>query len=268
VPSNEHDNQSARTSKSFGKLLTNPGRRKQLAHIFSALFYDSHVRPLVNYTMYLDSLAPGAEPMSKFAYRNSCIREAWENAPSDIQQHVMEYKGLSEMSLEELEEMDGDDDKENGKRSASTRSNGIVHSREYIAAGDKLSATGPGMSSMKDAVTSPTIQGYASNEDHTPGGTTSQGTVGSASEAGAPAKETVLGGEEAVGGDEISCNKGTAEEEPGNDIKKLNVLTKGNQAASMFKSAIRETIQMKKTASREKCVFFLRICYHFSLKLL
>lgn len=64
--------------------------------------------------MYLASLAPGTEPMSSFAYRNSCTHDAWENAPPDIRQKVANYKNLSEMSLEELENMEIDDDEENG----------------------------------------------------------------------------------------------------------------------------------------------------------
>ena len=98
------------------KLLTKPDRRKQPAHIFSALFYETHVKPSVNYSAYLASLAPGAKPMPEFAYRNSCILEAWKNTSSDIHKQVMDYKKLSEMSVEELEEA-LDDDEENGKQS-------------------------------------------------------------------------------------------------------------------------------------------------------
>lgn len=39
------------------------------------------------------------------------------------------------------------------------------------------------------------------------------------------------------------------------------VLTKENQATAMFKSAIRETLQMKRMDGREKCVFYPSTCY-------
>ena len=108
--------------KGVEKLLTNTGRRKQLHHIFSALFYDTHVKPLVNYSTYLTSLAPGTEPKTEFAYRNSCTHEAWDNAPPDIHQQVMKYKGLTDMSLEELEGLEIDDkEEEDGKRNASSQ---------------------------------------------------------------------------------------------------------------------------------------------------
>jgi len=108
--------------KGVEKLLTNTGRRKQLHHVFSALFYDTHVKPLVNYNAYLTSLAPGTEPKTEFAYRNSCIHEAWDNAPPEIRRQVTEYKGLTDMSLEELEGLEIDDKEEDGKRNASSQS--------------------------------------------------------------------------------------------------------------------------------------------------
>ena len=114
------------------RLLTKPDRRKQAAHIFSALFYETHVKPSVDYSAYLASLAPGANPMPEFAYRNSCTLKAWRNAPPDIHKQVMEYKKLSEMSLEELEDVLNDDE-ENGKQSLIARSTGIPHSHDIIA---------------------------------------------------------------------------------------------------------------------------------------
>lgn len=54
--------------------------------------------------------------MPEFAYRNHCILEAWKNTPPDIHKQVMDYKKLSEMSVEELEEA-LDDGEENGKQS-------------------------------------------------------------------------------------------------------------------------------------------------------
>src|ERR1019366_7513773 len=102
VPSQQSPYAPRPVGKSVEKLLTDTGRRKRLEHVFSALFYDTHVKPRVDYPKYLASLAPGTEPMSNFAYRNSCTRDAWENAPPDIRQKVEAYKNLSEMSLEEL----------------------------------------------------------------------------------------------------------------------------------------------------------------------
>ena len=52
--------------------------------------------------------------MTAFAHRNSCMHEAWKNASPEIHQHVMEYKNLSEMSIEQLEGMEIVD-KENRK---------------------------------------------------------------------------------------------------------------------------------------------------------
>ena len=43
------------------------------------------------------------------------MHEAWKNASPEVQQHVMEYKKLDEMSIEELEGMEIDD-KENRKQ--------------------------------------------------------------------------------------------------------------------------------------------------------
>jgi hypothetical protein len=56
--------------------------------------------------------------MSEFAYRNSCIVQAWKNASPDIRRQVMDYKKLKDMSLEELEGLESDNDEETGKRSA------------------------------------------------------------------------------------------------------------------------------------------------------
>lgn len=109
-----------------------------------------------------------------------------------------------------------------------------------------------------------------SNEDRTPSGTGSQNkSVDSenAPGAGVPAEETVSQGEgmsggdgpsgdTAVGGKETSCDKETREEGPGNDTEEPTVLTMGNQATSMFKSAIRETIRMKKVDDRERYVLY------------
>jgi hypothetical protein len=128
VPDKER--KSSRGSSTVQQLLTNPGRKKSIAHVYSALFYESHIKHLVDYDKYLESITDGSEPMPKFAHRNYCIRKAWETAPAHLRQHAIKYKELSEMSLEELEGLLSDDGV-NGKRCVSTRSIGIAHSREY-----------------------------------------------------------------------------------------------------------------------------------------
>lgn len=219
-------------SKAVEALLTSHGKRRQPSHVFSALFYRSHVKPLLNYSAYVASLAPDTEPMSEFAYRNSCIREAWEKAPSDIRQKVIEYKKMLDMSLEELEDMSGDVDPQ----------------------GESATVTLP-----TDAL----------NNDHTPGDTRSQGAVGlpvnmDASGAGVPALKSVLGGEasyeglttldgEGLSGDTAISDKETSHDKAGNDPE--GPLAMGEQAASMFNAALRETVQMKKMDDRKKYVF-------------
>lgn len=91
------------SGKAIENLLKGLSRRKQTTHIFSALFYKTHVKDLVDYSAYKASLAPGMVPMSEFAHRNLCIREAWEKATPDIREQVTEYKKLLETGLEELE---------------------------------------------------------------------------------------------------------------------------------------------------------------------
>jgi hypothetical protein len=202
VPGNLHSSRSARgsNSKVVEKLLTSKSRRKQPSHVFSALFYETHVKPTVNYSTYLASLAPGAEVMPELAYRNSCIRKAWENATPDIHQQVMEYKALSEMTLEEL--MDKNPDNENSEHTAKETADGGED-----ASGGSTTLAGDGIS-----------EGAAVGE-----------------------KETSR-----------DNGKGKGTEKSGNDAKELEVLTEGNQAASMFKSAIAETFQIKKVALRER----------------
>jgi hypothetical protein len=72
-------------------------------------------------------------------------------------------------------------------------------------------------------------------------------------EAGAPVKETVFGGEE------MSCDKTDSGDKT--DANELKALTMGNRAASMFNSAVKETIKIKKMDTREKYAFYLRTCY-------
>ena len=120
------------------------------------------------------------------------------------------------------------------------------HSHGYIAGHRESSAANPGQSSVK-----------ASNEDCTPSGTDSENAPG----AGVPAEETVSRGEGVSGddgpsGDTAVGGKETSEEDPGNNTEEPTVLTMGNQATSMFKSAIRETIRMKKVDDRERYALY------------
>lgn len=105
----DKERKSSRGSSTVQQLLTNPGRKKSIGHVYSALFYESHIKHLVDYDKYLESITDGSEPMPKFAHRNYCIRKAWETAPADLRQHAIKYKELSEMSLEELEGLLSDD---------------------------------------------------------------------------------------------------------------------------------------------------------------
>ena len=98
------------------------------------------------------------------------------------------------------------------------------------------------------------------DDDPTPG-TSSQGqSVGSEGASEACAKETVPKGEGASENLTALGDKGPSrdaaigsKEEPINlDAKELEALKMGDQAASMFKSAVRETLQLKKMDSREK----------------
>ena len=205
------------------------------------LFYDTHVKPFFDYSTYVDSLEPGAMPMSAFNYRNHAIREAWKNAPPDIRKEVLECKRLADMSLEELGDLE-DDDKENGKRCALTRSNTITNS--YAARGD-------------------------ADDNHTLSDAIPQGK--SVSSGGASEASAVLGDEEASEGPttlgnegpsgnatvihrETSCNEGMGEDKPSNDSDdaELKVLQMADQATSTFKSAMREALQMKKIDGRER----------------
>lgn len=101
--------QSVSGPKAINKLLTKTGRRKQPSHVYLALFYTTDVKPLMDYSAYKASLAPEVVPMSRFAYRNFCTRKAWEKAPPEIRQEVMDQKKLLDMSLEELEMLDDED---------------------------------------------------------------------------------------------------------------------------------------------------------------
>jgi hypothetical protein len=84
------------------------------SHYFSSHYYDTLVKPFIKYDEYLATLAPEVEPMGLFAYRNSCIQEAWKNATPAVREKVMEIKKISEMSLEELgEESDDNEGKQN-----------------------------------------------------------------------------------------------------------------------------------------------------------
>lgn len=117
---------SSKRSRTIEHLLTDPGRKKTVAHVYLELLYESHIKHLIDYDVYLKSILDGSKPMLPFAHRNYCICKAWEDAPPDLCQQVMKYKELSEMSLEELEEIASD---VNGKQCVSTWS--IAHSREY-----------------------------------------------------------------------------------------------------------------------------------------
>lgn len=104
-------------AKTVGKILSGSSRRKRLVHVFSELFYDTHVKPHVDYSAYLASVAEETTPpMAEFAYRNTCTKRAWENASPDIRQQVIDYKKLKDMPLEELERMVIDDEEECSKR--------------------------------------------------------------------------------------------------------------------------------------------------------
>lgn len=178
-------------SKAVKHLLASNPRRKQHSHVFSALFYNSLVKPHVDYKAYKDLLGPGTEPMSEFVYRNTCTREAWEKAPPDIVQQVIEHKALMEMTLEELENLSRDTGSPGG--------------------------SGTVVASSMDKP----------DKSHTLG----------TSEVAAPALEMRLEGEE----------------ELGDDPKKLEgAIAMGDQAASFYKSAISEMLQMKKVDEREK----------------
>jgi hypothetical protein len=217
VPCTEKSNQAAGGSKAVERLLTSQSRRKQPAHVYSALFYNTLVKPHLDYAAYKASLEPGTTPDSEFAYRNSCIREAWEKAPPDIVEQVTEYKALLEMSIEELEGLLGDTGLQGGSGTA-------------VA------------SSMDEP-----------NKDHTPG----------ASQMGAPASEAGLGEASSEG---LTGDKASAEEELGDNPKNLEgLIAIGDRAASMYKSAIRETLQMKKMDDREKYVFISYACLGLSL---
>jgi len=76
-------------------------------------------------------------------------------------------------------------------------------------------------------------------------------------EEGAPVNETALGGED------TSCDKAESGEKPGAD--ELKALAMGNRATSMFNSAVKETIKIKKMDAREKYAFYLRTCYSLEL---
>jgi len=111
----------------------------------------------------------------------------------------------------------------------------------------------------------------ALDDGHTPG-TSSQASQGqSAGLEGASearAKETVPEGEgasenlTALGDEGPSRDTATGgEEEPSNsNAKELEVLKMGEQATSMFNSATREMLQLKKMDSREKYASYLCIC--------
>jgi hypothetical protein len=58
-------------------------------------------------------------------------------------------------------------------------------------------------------------------------------------------------------GKEMCHDKGTRKEKLGNDTEELEELTLGDQATSMFKSAVRETLQIKKMDLREMYTFYL-----------
>ena len=185
-------------ARAVENLLTGH-RRKQPSHVFSAMYYSSHIKPLLDYDAYKASLATGTAPVSEFAYRNACTREAWDNAPPDIRQKVMASKKLQEMSLEELEDMSGEVGFQGGS-----------------------------------------------------------GAVASSSDTGGPALTPVLEGEPSSGdtaindGEKSLNDTTTSREEPGDNPK---VKGPGDQATSMFNTAIRETLQIKKIEDRERYVF-------------
>lgn len=83
---------------------------------------------------------------------------------------------------------------------------------------------------------------------------------------------TTLGGEgfsgdTAISGGEMPRNKATTNtENPGDGPRELDgPLTLGEKAASMYNSAVKETLQMKKVSDREKYVFIPGICNGLSL---
>ena len=229
--------------KAVIKLLTKSGKRKRDSQIFSVLYYDTHVRPHANYNKYLASVEDGTEPMSPLAYINSRTLIAWENALPEIHQHVMEYKKLADMSLEELVGMECDDgdgndnNEENCKRHALTWSNRIAHSRDYVAA---------------------MVQGCALEAEVIPGG------EGPSAPRGTSSQGKSVGLEDASKTDVIPGGEGPSEgsKTPSEALSgNAAVLTKENQATAMFKSAIRETLQMKRMDGHEKCVFYPSTCY-------
>jgi hypothetical protein len=87
------------------------------------------------------------------------------------------------------------------------------------------------------------------------------GAVASSLDRGGPALTLVLEGEPSSG--DTAINNGekslddttTSREEPGDDPKVKEPLTTGDQATSMFNTAIRETLQIKKMEDCEKYVF-------------
>jgi hypothetical protein len=106
------------------------------------------------------------------------------------------------------------------------------------------------------------------DDDHAPG-TSSQGqSVGSEGASEACAKETMPEGEGASENLTALGDKGPSrdaaiggEEEPINlDAKELKALKMGDRATSMFKSAMSETLQLKKMDSRDKYAYYLCIC--------
>lgn len=85
---------------------------------------------------------------------------------------------------------------------------------------------------------------------------------GGPSDLGPPAKEKVPEGEGAPDGSTTpGCDEG-----PSGDATELKVLTMGDQATSIFQSAIRETLRIKKMDGREKYAPYMSICF-LSLKL-
>jgi hypothetical protein len=181
--------------------------------------------------------------MSQFVYRNACTRDAWENADPDIRQKVMDYKKLMETGLEKLDGITIDNDKENGKQRALTPSNRIADSHEYIAARGESSTADP--SSQDKSVDS---------ED--------------TSEARAAAKETSEAASGRLGDEDPSeGEKKSGDKSDDKGTKATKALTMGNEAASIFESAIAEAIKIKKMDSREKYAFYRCICLSPSLKL-
>lgn len=202
-------------SKAVERLLTSTGRRKQPSHVFSALFYATHVEPFIDYDAYTSSLAPEEKPMTLFAYRNFCTREAWKKAPLDVQQQVSNHKKLLDMSVEELEDL-------------------LV---DIGSQGSTSSADAPNMDNT------PQVDGSEAGEPVS--GTVLEGKKSSES-------PTTLGSNN-LSADTADSGK-TSKAKPGNNPESSEE-TLTDQAVSKFKLAITETLQMKKMDDREKYVF-------------